>query len=51
MFNVDFAFPVIQVDTIGGLESVPDMFFMDMNYDGIKARMMVGDSKVFELRF
>ena len=34
IFNVDIEIPVIQVDTLVDSEDVPDMFFMDMNFDG-----------------
>jgi hypothetical protein len=34
VFNVDLEFPVIQLDTIDGSQDVPDMFFMDVNFDG-----------------
>ena len=34
IFYVDLDFPVIKVDTIGGSKNVPDMFFMDVNFDG-----------------
>lgn len=34
VFYVDMEFPVLKIDTIGGSICTPDMFFMDMNFDG-----------------
>ena len=34
VFHVDLNFPVLKLDTIGGRQEIPDMFFMDVNFDG-----------------
>ena len=34
VFHVDVNFPVLKLDTIGGRQEIPDMFFMDVNFDG-----------------
>ena len=34
VFNIDIDIPVSQLDTLGGSEDTPDMFFMDVNFDG-----------------
>ena len=33
VFHVDVDFPVLKLDTIGGCQEIPDMFFMDVNFD------------------
>lgn len=34
VFFVDMDFPIFNVDTLGGSIPVPEMFFMDVNFDG-----------------
>lgn len=34
VFNVGISIPVVIVDTIGGSKYIPDMCFMDVNFDG-----------------
>lgn len=34
IFQVDLNIPIIKLDTLGGSKDVPDMFFMDVNFDG-----------------
>lgn len=34
IFNVNVDIPVCQLDTLGGSKETPDMFFMDVNFDG-----------------
>ena len=33
VFYVDIDFPILQLDTLGGSEDAPEMFFMDVNFD------------------
>ena len=34
IFQVDLNIPTIKLDTLGGSKHAPDMFFMDVNFDG-----------------
>lgn len=34
IFQVDLDFPILKLDTLGGSKYAPDMFFMDVNFDG-----------------
>ena len=34
IFQVDLNIPIIKLDTLGGAKYAPDMFFMDVNFDG-----------------
>lgn len=34
VYSVKMEFPVLKVDTLGGSKRTPDMFFMDVNFDG-----------------
>ena len=34
VFNVNIDFPVLQIDTLYDSAAIPDMFFMDVNFDG-----------------
>ncbi len=34
IFQVDLNFPILKLDTLGGSKHAPDMFFMDVNFDG-----------------
>jgi hypothetical protein len=34
VFQVDLDIPLLKIDTLGGSKYAPDMFFMDVNFDG-----------------
>lgn len=34
VYSVKMDFPVLKIDTLGGSKETPDMFFMDVNFDG-----------------
>ena len=34
VYSVEMDFPVLKIDTLGGSKETPDMFFMDVNFDG-----------------